>query len=103
MQRHTDPQRSDALGPPLLHNASLGIKGRSDRIRSGREGGLHRITDHLEEHAVVRLDGSAQEGQVAFDRRRHRRLVPLPQRGAPLDVGEEEGDGAGGEIGHSHP
>ena len=27
-------------------------------------------------------------------------LLPAPERGAPLDVGEEEGHGAAGEIGH---
>ena len=49
---------------------------------------------------MVSLDGRPQEVEVALDRGRHRRPVPLPERGAALDVGEEEGDGAGGEIGH---
>ena len=37
---------------------------------------------------------------MACDSRGHRHLVLLPERGAALDIGEEEGDGAGGEIGH---
>ena len=31
---------------------------------------------------------------MAGDRAVHSRPVPLPERGAALDVGEEEGDGA---------
>ena len=49
---------------------------------------------------VVRGDRMVDQGEVARDRGRHRRPIPLPERGAPLDVGEEEGDGAAGEIGH---
>jgi hypothetical protein len=30
----------------------------------------------------------------------HRRAVPLPERRAPFDIGEQEGDGAAGKIGH---
>jgi hypothetical protein len=72
----------------------------NNRIGSGREGRLHRIADHFEERAVVRLGGRPQQGQMACDSGYHRHLVPLPQRATALDVGEEEGDGAGGEIGH---
>src|SRR5215207_5540032 len=39
-------------------------------------------------------------GKVAFYGGTHRCSVPLPQRRAPLDVGEEEGDGARGEDAH---
>src|SRR5829696_3805888 len=37
---------------------------------------------------------------MAGNRRRHRHPVSLPERGAPLDVGKEEGDGTGGKLGH---
>ncbi len=37
---------------------------------------------------------------MAGDSGGHRHLVPLPERSAAFDIGEEEGDGAGGEIGH---
>jgi hypothetical protein len=40
---------------------------------------------------------------MAIDREAHRHPVPLPEPRAALDVGELEGDGAGAEIGHSHP
>ncbi len=45
-------------------------------------------------------DGRPQERQWRATAVAIADLVPLPQRGAALDVGEEEGDGAGGEIGH---
>ena len=48
----------------------------------------------------MRLDSRIEQSDVALDGRGHRRPVPLPERGAALDVGEEEGDGTGGEIGH---
>src|SRR5829696_5586015 len=37
---------------------------------------------------------------MAGDRSGHRLPVPLPEGGAAFDVGEEEGDGAAGKIGH---
>src|SRR4051812_9335564 len=37
---------------------------------------------------------------MAGDRGGHRHAVPFPERGAALDVGEEEGDGARWQIGH---
>ena len=47
----------------------------------------------------MRRDRRVEQGDVAGDGGRHRRAVPLPERGAALDVGEEEGDGAGGRSG----
>jgi hypothetical protein len=38
---------------------------------------------------------------MTLNRGCHRRPVALPERGAALDVGEEEGDGAAGKIGHA--
>ena len=37
---------------------------------------------------------------MAVYREAHRRLVLLPERRASFDIREEEGDGAGGKIGH---
>ncbi len=100
MHRHPNSKRAIHRGPALRCQRPLCIEGRGYGIRSGGEGGLDGIADGFEEHAVVCLDCCPQERVVALDRRRHRRLVLLPERGAALDVGEEEGDGAGGEIGH---
>jgi hypothetical protein len=49
---------------------------------------------------MMGLDRCSQERDVTFDGHSHRCLVPLPERGAALDVGKEEGDGAGGQIDH---
>jgi hypothetical protein len=46
------------------------------------------------------VDDGIEQGEVPLNRHRHRLPIPLPERGTALDVGEEEGDGAGGEIGH---
>src|SRR3954468_14986593 len=37
---------------------------------------------------------------MAGHRSGHRRLILLPKRSTPLDIREEEGDGAAGKIGH---
>jgi hypothetical protein len=42
--------------------------------------------------------GLAQDDVVLCQRNLHRYGVPLPELDAAFDVGEEEGDGSGGEI-----
>jgi hypothetical protein len=49
--------------------------------------------------ATTRLDGRIKQREVALDGSCHRGTIVLPERGAALDVGEEEGHGAAGEIG----
>ncbi len=46
------------------------------------------------------LDRGTQQAEVPLDGRSHRGVVLLLERCTAVDVGEEEGDGAGGEIGH---
>src|SRR5215212_5812192 len=98
MPRHPNSKRAIHRRPALRCQRPLCVEGRGYGIRSGGEGGLDGIADGFEEHAVVCLDCRPQERVVVLDRRRHRRLVPLPERSTALDVGEEEGDGAAGEI-----
>ena len=99
MQGHAHPERAE-LTPVLGKQRPLGIKGRGNGGGRRGEGGLDGIPDRLEVDAAMRLDGRIEQGHVALDGRGHRLPVPLPERGAALDVGKEEGDGAGGEIGH---
>ena len=61
------------------------------------------IADGLVEDAVVGVDEALEDGQVPIDGLPHGGPVPLPQRGAALDVGEEEGDGAGWQPDHGLP
>jgi hypothetical protein len=50
-------------------------------------------------HLPARGDRDIEYGNAALDGNRYSVAVPLPRGGAALDVGEEEGDGAGGRIG----
>jgi hypothetical protein len=88
------------LTPIFAKQCTLGIERRSHCLRGCRKDRLHRIANDLEEHAIVGLDRRAQEREVALHGIGHRSPVPLPERGAALDVGEQEGDGTAGEIGH---
>jgi hypothetical protein len=63
-------------------------------LTSGRPRGRDRIPLDLDMDAVERPDRRVGSGQMMPERRGHRLAVPLPERGAALDVGEEEGDGA---------
>jgi hypothetical protein len=51
-------------------------------------------------NSTARPDRLTNDGQVTIDYLPCCSRVSLPERGAALDVGEEKGDGAGGEIGH---
>ena len=46
------------------------------------------------------LDGRVEQHKMPLDGGRHRRAVPLPERGAAFDVGEEESDSALRQLGH---
>jgi hypothetical protein len=90
VQRHPHAKRSQR--PPVLdEQGSLGGESGGDGLGGCREGRLDGVTDHLERDAAVRLNGLAEQGEVALDGVRHRRSVLLPECGAALDVGEEEG------------
>jgi hypothetical protein len=100
VQRHPDLQRLYGIGPGCGQKGSLGIERRGDCGWGRGESRLASVPHGLEQHAAMGLDRGTQELEVAIDRFCHRLLVPLPERGAPLDVGEEEGDSATGEFGH---
>src|SRR3954463_10683352 len=100
MQRHAHVEGSRRVGPQLRMQGPLSSDGGSDGAGSGGKGGLNGVTDRLEQHAPMSLDLSTQQREVAINSVRHRQSVSLPQRRAALDIGEEEGDGAGGEFGH---
>src|SRR5215208_3509236 len=96
---HAHAQRPDRA-PIFGKQCTLGCDGSDDGVRSGGKDGLHRIADGLEEDAVLRRDRLSEQSEVAFDSGSHRCAVPLPKRGAALDVGEEEGDSAAGILRH---
>jgi hypothetical protein len=100
MQRHPCMKGSRRVGPLLRLQGPLGRDGGSNGTGSGGKGSLDRVTYGLEEDAAMSLDGRTEKGEVALNGGGHCLPVPLPQRGAALDVSEEKGDGAAGEIGH---
>jgi hypothetical protein len=99
VQRHEHPQLTD-LAPVFAKERMLPIDGCGSCLRNSWKGGVDRTPDRLEEHATVGLNGRIEQGSVAVDGVRHRRSVLLPEGGAALDVGDEEGDGTAGQIGH---
>jgi hypothetical protein len=100
VQRHPHTQGSRGVGPGFTPESALGSERCGEGIPSGGKGGLRAIPHRLVERASMILDCSTEEGKMPLDRCRHCCAVPLPERGAPLNVGEEKGDGTGREIGH---
>jgi hypothetical protein len=49
---------------------------------------------------AMRVTRGVKQDDGTLDGNGHRLAVPLSQLRRSLDVGEEEGDGAGGQIGH---
>jgi hypothetical protein len=96
---HPHGDRSE-IAPVLGYERSLAIDGGEQRVEGGRERGVDGVADGLEAGAVVGLDGGIQEREVPLDGRPHRRRVPFPAAGAPLDIGEEEGDSPAGQFAH---
>ena len=99
VERHPHGERPE-LAPILGHERPLRGDGGSQGVGSGGEGRLDGVADRLEPDAVVGGDGLVEQGEVALHRAEHGRCVLLPTPGAPLDVGEQEGDGAAGKLGH---
>jgi hypothetical protein len=76
------------IAPPAMRASSNNSHG----IWSGRKSGLYGIADDLEPHAMIGLDRRPEQREVAVDGSRHSHSIGLPQRGIPLDVGEEKND-----------
>ena len=80
--------------------AALDRQRRAEGVVGPYEGRAEGVADGLEDLAGVGLDGLAHQGVVALERSAHRVGVRVPTPCRALDVGEEEGDGAGGELAH---
>ena len=99
MQRHAHVQAIHHF-PFLGEQRALGVERGGDGGRGGGKRGLHCVADRLEVDAAMGRDGRIQKREMALNGRRHCRPVPLPELGAALDVGEEEGDGAARQVSH---
>jgi hypothetical protein len=67
-----------------------------------RERRVHAVAGGLHDHAVVLADRVTEDLVVARERGAHRGGIVLPAPGRPLEVGEQERDRPGGQLGHGH-
>ena len=86
------------LGPVVPRDAPLGVGRRGDRLARPSEDPERRVALRVDLLAVVASEGGAKDLLMV----RHHPRVPVAELvdepGRPLDVGEEEGDGTGGEL-----
>ena len=86
------------LGPVVCRDAALGVGRRGDRLARPPEHPERRIALRVHLLAVVAAEGGPEDLLMV----RHHARVPVAELvdepGRPFDVGEEEGDGAGGEL-----
>ena len=102
VQPHPCPERANfapRLGQERTLSLHCGGEGRVGCTKGGQETVAHGL-DHV---AQMRLNGAPQDGIVSGDRHLHRLGMLLPKLGAALDIGEKEGDGTGGSLGHGSP
>jgi hypothetical protein len=99
VDRHAHAQRS-GLGPRFGAQRPLGSDGRAEGGGGRRKRRLAGVPDGLEAHAAMVGDHRVEQPQMPLDRAAHGQWIPFPERGAPLDVGEEEADRAGGQCSH---
>ena len=71
---------------------------RGERIRSNSKDRMHTIACALDDASAVGLDRFAQHASWRASAILHRVRILLPQRCAALDVREQEGDGARGQL-----
>src|SRR5204862_3348745 len=78
----------------------LSVGGRRQRIAGPRERDEERVALGVDLDPAVLGERSPQSAPVLGQRIRIRVAELVQQAGRPLDVREEEGDGAGGELSH---
>ena len=101
VQTHPNPDRRP-VGPALGGQVTLSIDGRRHCVCGGRKGNEERVTLRVHHLPPVGGDRSPHDPIVDLENLR----VPvvtqrLEQRGRPLDVREQEGDGPAWEFGQA--
>jgi hypothetical protein len=97
VQPHPDAEVTERAPVLGLHPSLAGERGR-DRAGGRGEGGVDGVPHRLEHRPPVRLDGFAQQGVVPAHGLPVGGRAGLEQAGAPLQVGEQEGDGPGRQL-----
>ena len=93
VQPATYPQ-GDAAGRFGVSERLLQLQRRAYGIEGVVEGGMDAIPGHFHDRAVVALHCGFRDRVVARQGRTHPFGLLLPQPGAALDIGEQEGDDA---------
>ncbi len=97
-----DPHpKGGVLAPGFGLEGTLGSERGLKRIERRDKGGTEGVAGPLEDLPKVRLDALAEDHIVLGESSLHGVAMLLPARRAALDVGEEKGDGAGGQGGHA--
>ena len=99
VQADADPHLG-VLGPRLRRQRTLGVDRRRDRGRCRRERGEERVALGADLVATARREGGAQQLAMAFEDGGPSLSAGAEQARRPLDVAEEERDGAGQQLGH---
>ena len=86
--------------PCLGRQRPLSVGRRRDRGRCRREGGEERVALGADLVAAARLEGGSQQLAMAFEDGGPSLSAGAKQARRPLDVAEEERDGAGEQLGH---
>ena len=95
---HADP---GALRPRLGGEAALGIDGGGEGLRRAVEDDEKRVTLGQDLGAVMGLPGASPDLTMTLQERRPTGPQRLRQARRALDVGEQERDGSGRELGHA--
>jgi len=97
VQRHAHAQGA-GLAPGLRLQTPLAGGDGDDAVEGRGKDSIQAIAGRLDDLAVVGLDGGAQDNVMPGQGGLHLFRMPVPKLGAALDIGEEEGDGAGREA-----
>ena len=96
-----DPDSDRLVGPVVGRERALGLRRGRDGIARALEGDVEGVALQLDLDPAVAGEDLAQEAAVLGERLHVALAAELLQEASrPLDVGEEQGDGAGGELSH---
>ena len=95
-QAHADAQLAD-LTPLGSLELELRVERGVERVTGAREDRVHAVARRLHDIALMQRDGITQDRVVTRERVVHRVGMLFPEPRRTFEVGEEEGDGPGGE------
>lgn len=98
MDPHPDPEGKTAE-PRVSRKSALRVRGRSHGVLRATEGDEERVALGPDLDAAVLLDGGAYQPMMLLERLGVSVAELLQEPRRPLDIGEEEGDRSGRELG----